>query len=157
MTESKQYAGRKLMFWGALALIALAGYECWARLDTLVWAAQGVMRMCIAERIPITRAVSYFDPKMFYLLAFLVLCVVVGLLAIVFRNKPAAGYVFLPLMLMISYVSFRSDGLLATDALKSIDPVKLVPMVAIVVGSIINLIQSFCIYRQRAHDAGGEE
>ena len=77
-----------MLFWGALALIIITGYELLVRIDAMIRPLGMFFKMWIGEKVPFSRAISYVDWKTFERPAFLLLCVLSGIIALLGRNKP---------------------------------------------------------------------
>ena len=136
----RRYAGRHLFTLGAILLLTWAGYELYARLDTIWWALSGLWRMCSNENIPFRRALSYFDPSMFRLVLFLFCCVVYALFCIALRNRPRGAYLILLLGVALAWFGLDYLGLLGSGRLELL---KLIPLLMIAAGCLINLIQFY--------------
>lgn len=135
--KKKHYAGRKLVFWGAVCLFLLSGYELYIRFDTVSWAIRGLINLCVHESIPFYRAISYFDGDMFVLLGELLAFMLLGIVAFSLRNRPRSGYFLILMSLLLaaySSTNFVLPGLNWTMWLKYI------PALLICTGSIINII-----------------
>ena len=145
--NKRKYSGRYFVTLGAIALVIWAGYECWVRLETLSWAFSGIKRLCTAENIPFMRALGYFDKGLLYLTAYLLLCALFSLIALILRNKPRAGYVLLTLDLLILIAGF-SLGLFGLSIFSWMQSLKILPLLLMGAGWIINLCH-FYLARQK--------
>lgn len=134
------YAGRWLLFWGALALILSAGHELWTRYDTIKWTLDGLINLCAHEGIPLPRALSYFDPAMFLLMLYLLGLALLGLVSIAARNRPRAAYLLIPACFALG-AACAPIQLTDLSALNMEAWFRLLPLGIIALGSLINLAQ----------------
>lgn len=145
MMEKRKYSGRYFMLLGAVALAVWAGYEFMVRAEMLVWFLRGMLRSVVEEHRNFFNEMRYYDPKMFWLTGFLLACFIFALLAICLRNRPNAGYFLI--ILDLALICAGGPGLHLFD-LRSSSPMqwlKLVPLLLIIAGCILNL----AVYRVR--------
>ncbi len=150
--DQRKCAGRQLLFWGSLVLWVTAGYECYGRMDTLVWTVKGVYNLCRHEGVNFLRAWTYFEPGMFELVSYLCVCAVVGLLGVLLRNKARAGYFFLGAVAAIFCWGWLKLGLYDWRSMLQIRNLQLIPMAMIALGSVINMVQFYRQYTHRRKD-----
>ena len=146
----KLFSGRHPLTIGSILLLIWSLLEVYFRLDTIWWALSGLMNLCVNEGIPFNRAVGYFDPSMFYLVIFTIVCLIFAILCLVFRNRPKAGY-----FMMLSATAIGGVGLFRLDLLGTL-PVgylKIIPFALIIIGSVMNIIQ---FNRRRSAKQAGE-
>ncbi|MEG1843800.1 MAG: hypothetical protein RR296_06135 [Clostridia bacterium] len=149
MIEKRRYSGRSLNLLGGVALLGWAGYEFYVRLETIWWALKGVNQLCAVEHIPLARALTYFDPSMFRLVGFLLICTLLGLLVVCLRNRPTAGYLLIAWTVATGLYGWFGLHLFGLSLLNWAQSLKLIPMLLIVVGCFVNL----CQYYARRHSA----
>ncbi len=148
----RKYSGRWLLFWGALILLVTSGYECYGRLDMLIWTVRGVYNLCRHEGIDFVRAWTYFEPGMFELVAHLAACAALGLLGLALRNKPRAGYLFLLGAAAIVGWGWWKLSLYDYRSLVQLKNLNLIPLLMMALGAVINLVQFYRRKSPRAHD-----
>ncbi|MEA5068101.1 MAG: hypothetical protein VB067_03875, partial [Christensenellaceae bacterium] len=139
--EKRRTAGRRLLFWGAVTLMALSGYEFWIRLDVIWWAIEGLWRLSRETALPFARALSFYDPSMFYLVGFLGTVMLYALAAILLRNRALASY---PLLLGAAAIGLTGGfrfGMFNFSLLNWVAGAKLVPLTAIAAGCACNIAQ----------------
>lgn len=134
MEKRRKYYGRRLIFWGALALMSWAGYELWARVEAMAGPLRMFYTMAVGERIPPARALTYVDLSIFEVPAYLLCLVLLGLYALICRNRPALGLTVVPPVLLAGRYALVADlpGIGAWQALK------LAPMALIALGCLFN-------------------
>lgn len=148
--EKRRYSGRYLMLLGAVALAVWAGYEFVVRMETIWWALKGVWQLCVGEGIPFTRALGYFDRSMFELTGFLLGCTLFALLAICLRNRPRAGYFLILLDAALILVGGPVLNLFGLSILFWMQSLKLLPLLLVLAGCVVNLCQFYARRRRRA-------
>ena len=149
MMDKRRYSGRYLMLLGAIALVAWAGYEFVVRMETIWWALKGVWGLCVGEGIPFARAIGYFDGSMFELTGFLLCCTLFALMAIGLRNRPKAGYWLILIDVALIVVGGPVLHLFGLSILSWMQSLKLLPLIGIAVGCVINLCQYYANRRRR--------
>lgn len=139
--EKRRTAGRRLLFWGAVALMALSGYEFRVRLDVIWWALEGLWRLSRETALPFARALSFYDPSMFYLVGFLATIGLFALFAIFLRNRALASYPLLLGAVAIGLIGGLQFGMFDVSLFNWVTGVKLVPLAAIAAGCACNIAQ----------------
>lgn len=134
--QKRRYIGRRFLFWGGLALACWSGYELYARLDAMRGPLVMFWNLAVGEGIPVARAMQYVDWEILRVPAYLAGCALLGLAAMLLRNRPMAALLLMPLGALVIWndVDFTSPGLPAPQHL-----VKLIPVGLIVVGGLLNL------------------
>lgn len=130
--------GRRMLFWGALLLIVWAGYELSVRWDTITKANVTVSMMANDLRA------SWWDVLFKYkyievlkVPALLAACVLLGLFALLLRNRPLAGFVLIPACLLLAWLSVDAKAFFNRSLWQML---KLLPLLLITLGSVINLV-----------------
>ncbi|MDI9504583.1 MAG: hypothetical protein GX246_03855 [Clostridiales bacterium] len=144
----RKYSGRFFMLAGALVLLLWAGYEFYVRMEMLVWFLKGMIRSVVEENRNFFHEIRYYDPKMFWLTGFLLACALFALLAILLRNRPKAGYVLIALDLALIYAGGAKLGLFGLGSADWLQTLKLLPLLLILAGNVVNLI-SYSLRRRR--------
>ena len=72
----------KALFWDALALLLLSGYELCIRLDAMWGPLKMFVNMAIGERIPLSRVLTYVDYTIFYTPLYMFFCMLLALWAL---------------------------------------------------------------------------
>ena len=132
--------GRRMLFWGALALIAITGYELIVRIDAMIRPLSMFFRMWIGEKVPFTRALSYIDWKTFERPAYLLFCVVSGIISLLGRNKPFILICNMVLSVALFLLSQLVETLIFPDVFKTLTNTALV---LVFLGSCIRMVYYF--------------
>lgn len=138
--ERRRAAGGRIILWGALALIALVAYEFHIRMDVMGWALRGLYNYCVNEHQSFARALSYFDPSMFYLTAYLLSIILYGLAAIVWRGRRVAQYFLFLFTVAIALAGGKWFSLFDVSLINWAVSAKLIPLTMIAVGCVINMV-----------------
>lgn len=140
-------AGKKMLFWGALLLFIWAGYELSIRYDTLSKSTNTVYLMAKdlnASLIDVLFKYQYFDALK--LPIFLFLYAVFALFVFIFRGNPFIGYVSIPVSLLLIWTSFDARVFFSRSLWEML---KLLPLLLIIIGSLVNLIFYYYIRKRR--------
>jgi hypothetical protein len=139
--------GDRLVFWGSLLLLVWALYELSVRLEAAWPPLKMFIDMAIGERIPLPRVMRYVDFSIFTMPLYLLGCVLLGALSFVFRKRPFAAVVFVPLAITAIFVGTQIDGLFSIGLLKA---VKAIPPALVTAGYITNITQLlYCRHMQK--------
>ena len=141
--EKRRFAGRHLMLWGALGLLAWTGYEFAVRVETVWWALKGLFNLCVHEGVPFGRALTYFDPSMYRIIGFLLACVVFAVVVLGLRNRPVAGYFLLLANVAVGAYAAFVLGYVQFSLMNWLQSLKLIPLLLIAAGIIVNLVQHY--------------
>ena len=149
--KKNRYAGRHLLRWGAVLLLAWSGYQFIIRLDTMWWALKGVYNLCMVEQIPFMRAITYFDPSMFHLVAYLVCAIFGALFVLLFANKPGAGFFSLLIALGLCVYGRMKLNMFNVFAqpINWLQMLELIPILLIIAGCIINWAHAVAMLNRR--------
>lgn len=149
----RRYCGRHLMLIGAFALLVWAGYELWIRLDDFHAWTSGVRYMSAARQESFLGNLSLIlqAPEMRELtrkLLFLAGCILFSVLAICLRSRPRADVAVFVLDAALivcgcALSMFKISFSLLTQTLK------LIPLLLILVGCVMNFVQFFIRRRRR--------
>lgn len=148
----RRYCGRHLMLLGALALLVWAGYELWIRIDDFQAWTSGVRYMSAARQESFLGNLSLVlqAPEMRELtrkILFLAGCVLFSVLAICLRSRPRADVaVFVLDAALIACGCYLKIFAINFSLLPQ--TLKLIPLLLILVGCVMNFVQ-FCIRRRR--------
>lgn len=147
--EKRKYSGRYFMLLGAVALAAWAGYEFVVRMETIWWALKGVWNLCLNVGYPFWQALTFFDSSMFNLTGFLLACVVFALLTLGLRNRPKAGYWLIVLDVALLVAGGPVLHLFGLSILSWMQSLKLLPLLLVLVGCVVNLCDYYIARRRR--------
>ncbi len=140
-------AGRRMLFWGALLLMAWAAYELSTRLDTLRLTTPTVMKMAAdlhASLLDVLFKYGYINALKIPL--FLLGCLVFGVIVLLFRNRPLAAYAFVPLCVLLVLISVDAKLFFSKSLWELL---KLIPLAVIALGSLIGLSFHYLIKRRK--------
>lgn len=156
-----KYSGRGIIQLGALLLLALCGYELYIRLDDFRRWTEGIRFMSEAK------GESFFEnmglilqaesmTELRNILIFLVCCVLFSLFCAIFCNRPKAAYALIPADIGIILLGTLLKGVTVFGFGFLAEWLKLIPLLLILAGCVINLIEGRIAARYRA-DHGGQE
>lgn len=132
--------GRRMLFWGAVIILAWAAYELYIRVDAMIRPLGMFFRMWAGEKIPFERAITYIDWGILEIPFYLLLCVLLGLFSIIFRRKPALWVILLFLVPGFAFYFFGVKTVLMPSLWQVI---KLLPLLLMFLGSLLSLIAFF--------------
>lgn len=135
--ERLQGVGRRMLFWGALSLLIWAAYELSTRLDAMSRPLMMYYNMAVGEKVGLSAALKYVDWEILRTPGFLLGMLVLGLLALRSRSRPWLGLVIVPLCVLAAVYSVGAR-VLFSPTLWSL--LKLLPLVLIAAGSLINIL-----------------
>ena len=135
-------AGRHLVTLGAVALLALSGYELWIRLeDFWAWTA-GVRHLSAVRGTPFIQdlGIVFEAPEMRalgYKLIFLCFCLLFALICVIRRSRARGGWLIMLLDAAVAGagVYLGIYGIRPSDWATTL---KLVPLLLIFVGCVVN-------------------
>ncbi len=139
--ERLSEAGKRMLFWGALSLVIWAAWELSIRVDAMSRPLAMYVRMAQGENIGLVKALKYVDWKILETPGFMLGMILLGLLALHSRRKPIWSLVILPLCVMAALFAVGAKALFSGNLWHLI---KLLPLVLITIGSVLNLL----IYRR---------
>lgn len=156
-----KYSGRGIIQLGALLLMALCGYELYIRLDDFRRWTEGIRFMSEA------RGENFFENmgiilqaesmvELRNILIFLVCCVLFSLFCVIFCNRPKAAYALIPADIGIILLGALLKGVMVFGFGFLAEWLKLIPLLLILTGCVINLIQGKIAARYR-DEHGGQE
>ena len=76
----------RVLFWDALILLALSGFELLTRLDAMWGPLKMFVNMAVGERIPLRRVLTYVDITVFYTPLYMLGCAILALWALCSRR-----------------------------------------------------------------------
>ncbi len=133
-----------MLFLGAAALILISGYELIIRIDAMIRPVSMFINMWIGEHIAFSRAISYVDWNMFERPAYLLMCVVIGIVSITGRKKRSVWIISAILSTLAFVLSSKAPALLFPGFFNMILSTSLIVLFA---GSLISFIAN--LYFQR--------
>jgi hypothetical protein len=141
--------GRRMAFWGSLALIAWAGYEFAVMFSAMFGLIKSIFEISRDAQYPLSAALNTMfrnSGTQFVTLLFLLLCVLLGLFALFTRGRPFAGAVsFLLCALGALYVLGRTP-LMSANLLQKL---KLLPFILVGLESLLTAVAGFMERRGR--------
>lgn len=149
-----KYSGRGIIQLGALLLMALCGYELYIRLDDFRRWTEGIRFLSEA------RGENFFENmgiilqaesmvELRNILIFLVCCVLFSLFCVIFCNKPKAAYALIPADIGIILLGALLKGVMVFGFGVLAQWLKLIPLLLVLAGCVINLIQGKIAARYR--------
>ena len=129
-----------MLFWGALLLIVWAGYELSTRLDAMSRPLAMFYQMAVGEKIGLSAALKYVDWEILRVPGFLIGCVALGLFAFLSRKKALLALFLIPLCVLTVLYTVGARTLFSPDLWRLI---KLLPLLLIIFGGLINLVLFF--------------
>ncbi|NLD52279.1 MAG: hypothetical protein GX650_05235 [Clostridiales bacterium] len=130
--------GRRMLFWGCILLILWAGYEFSVRWDVLSKTNRSIAMMAMDHHIPLWDVLfkyRYIDALKVPLL--LAACVVLGVVTLLLRRRPAAALVIIPVCIALAWLSVDAKAFFSASLWQML---KLLPLLLITLGSLINLL-----------------
>lgn len=149
--EKLREAGKKMLFWGALALIIWAGYELSVRWDTLEKTTRTVRLMAgdlKASLYEVLFKYKYFDALKTPI--FLAACIIFGLLALLLRSRALSAYVMIPLSGALIWQQAEAKALFSVSIWQML---KFIPLMLIILGSASNLLFHYYLKKRRKASA----
>ncbi len=135
--ETLQAAGRRMLFWGALFLVIWAGYELSTRVDAMSRPLVMYYNMAVGEKIGLSAALKYVDWEILRVPGFLLGMILLGILALRSRRRPFMAYLLIPLCVAAALYTVGARTLFSPDLWSMI---KLLPLLLVALGSLLNLI-----------------
>ena len=140
-------AGKKMLLWGALALMIWAGYELSVRWDTLTKTTNTVRLMALDLKASLMAVLFRYD----YIEAlktplFLLGCVIVGLLALLLSARPLSAYLILPLCALLLWQQVEARALFSASVWQML---KFLPLLLVTLGSLLNLAFYYYLKKRR--------
>ena len=139
--ERLSEAAKRMLFWGALSLVVWAAWELSVRIDAMSRPIGMYVNMAVGERIGFFRALSYVDWKILETPGFLLGMVVLGLLSLRSRRRAGLSLLVVPLCVAAALYTVGAKALFSGNLWHMI---KLLPLLLIVLGSVLNLV----VYRR---------
>ena len=136
-----------MLFWGALLLIAWAGYEFSTRLDAMSRPLAMYFQMAVGEKIGLDAALKYVDWEILRIPGFLLGCLLLGILALLSRRKALLALAVIPLCVLAALFTTGAKTLFSPDIWSML---KLLPVLLITLGASINLALYFFMRSRRS-------
>ncbi|MHC1786083.1 MAG: hypothetical protein AB9880_03330 [Christensenellales bacterium] len=149
--ETLHQVGRRMLFWGALLLIMWAAYEFSTRVDAMSGPLVMYFNMAVGEKVGLAAALKYVDWQIFSAPAFLLGCVLLGLLALLSRGRSLLGFLVVPLCVLAVLYTAGAKVFFSPDLWSLL---KLLPLLLIALGSLVNLGLRFYLKKRRRQVAG---
>ncbi len=147
--ERLSIAGKRMLFWGALSLMVWAAWELSIRIDAMSRPIMMYIRMAQGENIGFFKALKYVDWRILETPGFMLGMIVLGFLAFRSRRNPFWGFIIIPLCVLAALYTTGAKALFSGNLWQLI---KLLPLVLIALGSLLNLL----VYRRvRSRYRGG--
>ena len=97
--------------------------------------------MSISEGVPFARALSYLDPAMFYLIAFMAGLLLYSILTMLVRRKLLFSYVMLLGAVALAVIGGKWFDFFSLSIVDWANSLKLIPLLFIAVGCVLNIVQ----------------
>ena len=154
-----KYDGRRMLFCGALLLLALSGYELYIRMDDLIRFISSIRYMSEVKKESFINNITLVmqAPSMEGLkdiLLFLMLCSLLSVICLICCNRPMASLLVIPLDAAVFLFGLIGRPLFIFTFSGLMQLIKLVPIVLIFAGSVINLTEKGLAYRKAKRTAG---
>ncbi len=137
MLKLLENAGRRMVFWGALSLMGWALYEFIVMFNAMYGLIVTIFEISADAEYPISKAISTMmknsGPE-FVTLLFLLCCVLLGLYALLLRNRPVALFLAVPLAVLFGLYTLGRTPLASVNLLQKL---KLLPFILIGLGSAL--------------------
>lgn len=100
--ERKIKRVRKWIIIDALVLLALSAYELVTRMDAMWGPLKMFFNMAVGEKIPLDRVAQYVDVRIFEAPAFMLLCAISALIALLTVKTRRGSMILLPVCILLS-------------------------------------------------------
>ena len=100
--ERKMRHVRKWIILDALVLLGLSAYELITRVDAMWGPLKMFVNMAVGEKIPLDRVAQYVDMSIFEAPAFMLLCALTALIALMTVRTRRGSMILLPVCLLLS-------------------------------------------------------
>ncbi|NLW20065.1 MAG: hypothetical protein GXY84_01635 [Clostridiales bacterium] len=127
-----QMTGRRMVFWGALALLAWAGYELAIRFEEAVTWLTPVYSLVADGKISLMDYLSRVPWARLRTHLFLLVCLLFALYALLARRGLISALIALPIAVLLALFSLGSTPLMGASLWQKL---KLIPLVLIALGS----------------------
>ena len=141
-----KYDGRGLLITASLILLALSAYELYIRIDDLNTFFSAVKYMSDVKKESFIENVwillqSPSMQELGTLLVMLVLHVILSMMCLIFSNRPASAFVIIPTDLAVLILTLMRDGKMSFHFADAAQILKIVPIIMILLGCVINVIE----------------
>ncbi len=134
-------AGRRMVFWGAVGLMAWAVYELSIRFEEMVTWLSPVYSLVQAGKISLWDYFSRVDWARLTTHLFLLVCVLLGLYALLVRARPIPILLAVPASILMAVLFLGSTNIMQASLWQKL---KLIPLALIALGGLICFA---CAYR----------
>lgn len=139
--------GKRMLVWGALALVIWAGYELSVRWDTLSKATRTVRLMAADLRASLSDVLfKYQYIETLKTPLFLLCCALVGLLALLLQRRPLSAWLILPLCALLMWQQAEARALFSQSVWQML---KFLPLMLVTLGSLSNLFFYYYLKKRR--------
>jgi len=132
--ETLRMTGRRMVFWGALALVAWAVYELAIRFEEMVTWLSPVFSLVSDGKITFWDYLSRLEWARLRTHVFLVLCLLFGVFALLTRRRPIAGLISVPICILLIIFSLGSTPLMEASFWQKF---KLIPAALVMLGNLL--------------------
>lgn len=136
MTSLAQ-TGRRMVFWGALLLLAWAVYELAIRLEEMITWLTPVYKLVQQGKITFMDYLRGLDWLRLQTHLFLLLCSLFSIFALLARKGLIASIIAIPIALLLLILSLGSTNLMSINLWQKL---KLIPLMLIGTGSVLKLV-----------------
>lgn len=150
--ETLRMTGRRMVFWGALALVAWAVYELAIRFEEMVTWLSPVFSLVSDGKITFWDYLSRLEWARLRTHIFLVLCLLFGVFALLTRRRPIAGLISVPICILLIIFSLGSTPLMEASFWQKF---KLIPAALVMLGNLLISVSN--IQRVRRIKAGRDQ
>ena len=149
--ERLSEAGKRMLFWGALLLVGWAAYELSIRIDAMSRPLAMYYNMAVGEKIGLWKALSYVDWRILETPGFMLGMIILGLLALRSRRRAWLAVIIIPLCVGSALYTVGAKALFSGNLWHLI---KLLPLLLITIGSVINLLLHRKVRQRYRHSRG---
>ncbi|HSK67888.1 MAG TPA: hypothetical protein VLA21_01360 [Candidatus Limnocylindria bacterium] len=142
-------AGRRMVFWGGVALILWAAYEFAVMFNAMFGLIRTIFEISRDAQYPLSAALSTMfrnSGTEFLTLLFLLGCVALGAFALLTRGRPVAGFVTAALCALAILYVLGHTPLMRVNLLQKL---KLLPFVLVGAGSVLTAVPALRERRAR--------
>ena len=137
--KTLQQTGRRMVFWGALLLLGWAVYELSIRYEEMVTWTMPVHSLVQDGKITWLDYLGRLPWQRLQTHAFLVICALFSLYALIARRGLIAGIISIPIAILLIIFSLGSTNLLSANLWQKL---KMLPLVLIGAGNLLKVIAS---------------
>ena len=128
---------RRLYVLCALILVLVSVWELIIRMDAMYGPLMMFFEMAWGERIPLATVMTYFDFSILAAPFYLIGCVLLGIIALIFSRRPLSALFVLPASLVLGILGFEIGAIPLLEGWRMI---RLIPLGGLSLGGIMKLI-----------------